>query len=505
MLRALGTRMADGTGEAPRVVVVGGGVTGLTVAYLVHRSRPDWIVTVLEKGDRLGGNVRTERESGFVIDAGPDSFVRTKPEALELCRELGIADALIGTEEAARHVYVAHNGKLELLPGGMALAIPTRLEPLLKTPLLTRKGKARMLAEPFVPKKESDEDESILDFFSRRIGPEGAERLAGPLLSGIYAGDAAELSIRATFPQLVELEAKHGSLLKGLLVQELARGTGARKSINALDIYGWLRRTGEARAASPFLSFEDGMQTLVDALREALPESSVRLGARVSRVRKISNGGFLVDVDGESIPAEAVVVATPAHVAAAIVPDAELAAELRAIPYVSTATVFFALDKSHVAHSLDGFGFIVPGAEAGILAGTWVSSKWRHRAPAGAALVRAFVGGARDSRRVADSTDSELVAFARVELERLMGPLGPSQFTRVYRYREASPQPVVGHLARLERIRARAAAIRGFHLAGAAYDGVGIPDCVKQARRAADAVTQELSGHGETRVASASH
>jgi len=499
MLRALGTRMADGAHEAPRVVVIGGGVTGLVTAYLVHRAQPDWSVLVLEKGDRVGGNVRTDREAGFLIDAGPDSFVRTKPEAMDLCRELGIDGELIRTEEAAQHVYYAHGGKLELLPGGMALAVPTRIEPLLKTPLLSQKGKLRILAEPLVRAKTSDEDESILEFFTRRIGAEGATRLAGPLLSGIYAGDPAELSIRATFPQLVELEAKHGSLLKGLFMQEVSRRSGRPTAINVIDIYRWLQRAGEARAASPFLSFENGMETLIGALRRALPETSVRLRAAVSSIRTPSTGGFVVELGREAIPADAVVVATPAHVAASIVPGAELAFELRRIPYVSTATVFFALDKARVAHSLEGFGFIVPPGEGGVLAGTWVSSKWAGRAPVGGALVRAFVGGAHDQRRVADSTDSELVSFARAELERLMGPIGGARFTRVYRYRDASPQPIVGHAARLARIATLASAIPRFHLAGAAYDGVGIPDCVKQARRVANAVIQELSNQATTR------
>lgn len=501
MLRALGTRMANRTGEPPRVVVIGGGIAGLVTAYTVHRERPDWDVLLLEKSDRVGGNIRTDRHEGFVIDAGPDSFIRTKPEAFELCRELGIDGELIGTQEAARHVYIAHRGKLELLPGGMALAIPTRIEPLLRTPLLSRAGKLRILAEPVARVGTSREDESILDFFSRRIGAEGAERLAAPLLAGIYAGDASELSVRATFPQLVELERKYGSLLRGLLVQELGRQARQAKSVRLLDIYRWLRRSGEARAASPFLSFENGMQTLVDALQHAIPEASIRLRAGVGAVRPLEAGGFVVEVDRETISADAVVMAAPAHAAASMFEGTKMGGELARIRYESTATIFFALEKSRVAHSLEGFGFIVPPGEGGLLAGTWVSSKWKNRAPEGGALVRAFVGGARDPRRALDSTDSELVTFARSELERLMGPLGKMHFARVYRYRNASPQPVVGHVALLERLRALASETRGLHLVGAAYDGVGIPDCVRQARAAAHTVVQELSRFAELRAA----
>jgi oxygen-dependent protoporphyrinogen oxidase len=501
MLRALGTRMANRAGEPPRVVVVGGGITGLVAAYTLHRERPEWDILLLEKSDRVGGNIRTDRNQGFLIDAGPDSFIRTKPDAFELCKELGIDGELIGTEEAARHVYIAHDGRLELLPGGMSLAIPTRVEPLFRTPLLSRAGKLRILAEPVVRAGKPSDDESILEFFSRRIGPEGAERLAAPLLSGIYAGDASELSVRATFPQLVELEEKYGSLLRGLLVQELGRQARHVKSVRLLDIYRWLRRTGEARAASPFLSFENGMQTLVDALQRAIPETSVRLRAGVKTVRALEAGGFVVEVDRESISADAVVVAAPAHAAASLLEGSQIAAELARIRYESTATVFFALERSRVAHPLHGFGFIVPPGEGGILAGTWVSSKWRNRAPEGGVLVRAFVGGARDPRSALDFTDGEIVAFARSELERLMGPLGKMHFARVYRYRNSSPQPVVGHPALLSRIRTLASQTCGLHLIGAAYDGVGIPDCVRQARGAARTVVQELSQSAELRAA----
>jgi oxygen-dependent protoporphyrinogen oxidase len=501
MLRALGTRMANRAGDAPRVVVIGGGITGLATAHFVHRERPGWDVLLLEKSDRVGGNIRTDRHEGFLLDAGPDSFIRTKPEALDLCRELGIDNELIGTEEAARHVCIAKDGRLELLPGGMALAVPTRIEPLLRTPLLSRAGKMRALAEPLAPASKTSDDESILEFFTRRIGAEAAERLAGPLLSGIYAGDAAELSIRATFPQLVELEERHGSLLRGLLAAEWARRSQGQKQVRLVDVYKWLRRAGEAQAPSPFLSFENGMQTLVDALRRSLPQDGIRVRANVAAVRAVSTGGFVVEVERESIAADAVVIAAPAHAASALLGSSAAASDLGAIRYESTATIFFALDRSRVAHSLEGFGFIVPPGEGGLLAGTWVSSKWRHRAPEGGVLVRAFVGGARDPRRALDATDGELVTFARTELERLMGPLGKMRFARVYRYRQASPQPVLGHLGRVARIRACASETPGLYVAGAAYDGVGIPDCVRQAKAAADTVVRELSRSTELRAA----
>jgi oxygen-dependent protoporphyrinogen oxidase len=487
-MRALAPPMASTTPGRPSVVVVGGGVTGLAAAYAIHRARPDVEIRLFEARPRLGGNIATEREDGFVIDAGPDSFVRTKPEALELCRELGLESELIPTREVARHVFVAHHGRLERMPGGMALAVPTRLRPLLDTPLLSSMGKLRLLAEPLVPPDLSGDDESIESFFARRIGHEGATRLAGPLLGGIYAGDVSKLSIQSTFPQLVGLERQYGSLLRGFLALELAGG----QTPSIREVYAWLRRKGEARAASPFLSLRQGMGSLIDALVRALPADSVQTGASVTGIQKL-DGTFRVEAGGESVLAHSVILAAPAHVAAGLVPDAELARELSEIPYVSTATVFFGLDRAAVAHGLEGFGFIVPPGEANVLASTWVSSKWDARAPEGRALVRAFVGGARDEARVESSTDAELVSLARTDLERFMGSLGTPRFTRVYRYANAGPQPHVGHGKRLERIAARLQGLPGLYVAGAAYEGVGIPDCVRQARAAASAALRRLS------------
>lgn len=490
---------AGASGGRPSVVVVGGGVTGLTAAYAIHRARPDVAIHLFEARERLGGNITTDREDGFVIDGGPDSFIRTKPDAIDLCRELGLEPGLMPTRDVARHVFVAHRDRLEQMPGGMALAVPTRLRPLLETPLLGALGKLRLLAEPLVPRRRSSEDESIEAFFTRRLGAEGARVLAGPLLGGIYAGDVSKLSIQATFPQLVDLEQKYGSLLRGFLALELARGQEAGGPPSLRDVYAWLRRSGQAQAASPFLALRGGMGTLIDALARALPAGTVRTGTPVTRIQRIP-GAFRVDAGGESVTAGSVILAAPAHVAATLAPDAELARDLAAIPYVSTATIFFGLDCRTVAHDLGGFGFIVPPGEAQILASTWVSSKWDGRAPEGLALVRAFVGGARDPGRVKGSTDDELVTLARTELERFMGPLGAARFTRVYRFTDAGPQPHVGHRARVERIAARLRSIPGLHVAGAAYDGVGIPDCVRQARAAASAV---LAGMAEAHAASA--
>jgi oxygen-dependent protoporphyrinogen oxidase len=358
-----------------------------------------------------------------------------------------------------------------------------------------------MLLEPFVPARRTRGDESMLDFLQRRLGSEGATELAGPLLSGIYAGELGELSIASTFPQLVELEQRYGSLMRGFLALELSRGGGSGERPGVAAVVRWLRRSGAAQAPSPFRSMKGGMSTLIDALAAKLPPGVVHRGAAVTALERL-DGAFRVATAAESFVADAVVLATPAHVAAKLLPDSEMARELSHIPYVSTATVFFGLDRAQVKSDLRGFGFIVPPGQADVLAGTWVSSKWRGRAPTGTALVRAFVGGARDPERVRSSTNEELTAFAKRELERLMGPLGTPRWSRVYRYENANPQPCVGHGALLERVRARCvSALPGLHLAGAAYDGVGIPDCVRQARGAAAAVLKSFEERTARRAA----
>lgn len=471
----------------PRVCVAGGGVTGLVAAWQLARLRPDARVTLLEARDRLGGNVVTERRDGFVLDGGPDSFLRTKPEAVELCRELGLDDSLVTTRDQARKVYLAHRGSLEPLPAGMALAVPTRLAPVVATPLLGVAGKLRAAAEPFVRSK-SEGDETIEEFVARRLGREVAERIAGPLLGGIYAGDCSKLSIRATFPQLVDMELRHGSLLKALHAAAAGDGSWAR---------WFVRRGAEGVTPSPFLSLRGGMGALIDGLARSLPDGVVRCSTPVTQVARVEgyDRRWIVEVQGgEPVVADAVILAIPAHAAARAVRDADLARELARIPYVSTATVFFALERPRVAHALDGVGFIAPAGESRLLAATWVTSKWDERAPPGMVLIRAFVGGARAPTLVRESSDADLVKLARADLTRLMGDLGPAVFTRVFRWIDAGPQPNVGHLARLERIRGRLAVHGGLHVAGAAYDGVGIPDCVRQARAAARAVAASLPG-----------
>jgi len=480
-----------GAQESKHVVVVGGGVTGLATAYRLHRSRPGWRVTLLEASDQLGGNIVTVRENGFVIDGGPDSFVHTKPAALKLAKELGLEGELISTKPESRGVFLAHAGRLEAMPEGMALGVPTRPGPLLRSSLLGWRGKLRLFSEPLMPARKAQGDESIFDFLERRLGAVAAEQLAGPLLGGIYAGDIRQLSMAATFPQLIELERRHRSLVVGTLSMRAAgKRRGQPAPANPVRRALELLAASRAEAMSPFVSFREGMMTLIEALAASLPAGAPRTTRPVLGL-STSGDRWQVALEGEQLAADAVVLACPARVAAELLADSRAREDLASIEYLSTATVFYAFNRADVAHDLRGVGFVVPPGEGRILAGTFISSKWPHRAPDGKVLLRAFFGGVRGGHALPEQSDASLTATGLSELRRLMGHLGEPLWSRVFRYHHKNPQPNLGHLARVQRLHANVP--HGVVLAGAAYEGVGIPDCVTQADAAAQRIVEQLS------------
>lgn len=451
----------------PRVVVIGGGISGLSCAY---RLREVADVQVLEAADRLGGNIRTEARDGFVLDIGPDSWVAAKPHAARLAKELGLEEDLIGTIPTSRRVYVAWNGSLHPLPEGLVLGVPTRIGPMVTTPLFTLLGKARMGLEPLIPPKRwgPDDDEAVYHFIDRRLGDEAADRLAGPLLGGIFAGDPEKLSVRAAFPQLVDMEKKYGSLIRAM--------RAARRVSHG------------STTASAFLSLRHGLGSMIDALaRELGPRT--RTGAVVASVEQGLESPFRVHLaSGEVLSAEHVVLAVPPRQLSKLVRslDGALAESVDEIAVTSSAVAFLAYERAQVKHSLDGTGFIAPRSEGlELSAATWVSSKWGGRAPEGHVLLRAFFGGAGKEACVAWS-DEELIATAIRELSSMMGPLeGAPLFTRIARWTNVRAQPHVGHLGRMKRMHERIARTPGLHVVGSGYDAHAIPDCIRYAEEAA--------------------
>lgn len=461
-----------------RVAVVGGGISGLAAAHrLVEQSRAVGMpieVRLFESADRVGGVIRTEQENGFVLEAGPDSFLSEKPAALQLVERLGLAGRLVGTREEFRRTYVVRGGRLHALPDGFLLMAPTRLWPLLTTPLFSWTGKLRMALDLLLPRGDGG-DQSLADFVTRRLGREALERVAQPLVGGIYTADPRTLSLAATMPRFLEMERATRSVILTMWRQQRAAAQ---------------RAAGSGPRWSLFLSFDAGLQVLVDGLARRLPDSTIQLGRPITSVERRGRGWRL---DGTA-DCDALVVATPAHAAAALLRplDAVLAGELDGVPYASSATVTLAFDREQIPHPLDGFGFVVPHAEGrALLAGTFSSLKYPGRAPRGAMLVRAFVGGALRPELV-ELDDAALVAAVRRELAELIGVTAEPRLTRIARWRQAMPQYQVGHLDRVARIRRRGADL-GIHLAGNAYEGVGIPDCIRSGEMAADAVVARLS------------
>ncbi len=463
------------------MVVVGGGIAGLSAAYALSQADPPVACTLVEADSRLGGKILTEQAEGFVIEGGPDSFLSQKPWGIELCRTLGLEDRLIGTNPNTRRTFVYSNGRLEELPEGLAMGMPSKVGPLLRSGLLSWPGKLRLGAEIFVPRRREDSDESLGDFFRRRLGREALERIIEPLMTGIYAGDADRLSIRATFPRFSDMEREHGSLVCAMLAAR------RRQQTPGMGGSRW----------TPFVTLRGGLSELVQALIGRLSAVTVCLGRRVTAVRSGGTGqGYEVAVEGASpMKADAVVLATPAFGAAGLLEplDATVAGLLGTIPYASTATVTLGFRRDGFRHDLDGYGFVVPRIEGrALLASTWSSSKWDHRAPDGSALIRAYLGG--DGREaVLERSDQGLVALARADLRHVMGVTEEPVMARVFRWPRAMPQYLVGHLDRLAVIEKRLARLPGVFVAGAAYRGVGIPDCIRDGLGAAEKVVDYLN------------
>lgn len=458
--------------EGKRIVIVGGGITGLAAAHAaLGRARElgrEVAVTVLERGGRFGGNLVTERTGGFLLDGGPDSWVSSKPQASALAKELGLGGELVGTNEATRRFFIAHGGALHAVPEGLVLGIPTKLGPLFGTKLFSWPAKLRMALEPLVPARADEGDEFIADFARRRLGREAAERLVAPLLGGISAGDATDLSVRAAFPQLVAMEREHGSLVRGMVAAQRAR------------------QAAGGRAASAFVSLTGGVGQLVEALAARVRDAGadLRMGAAVRGLARGETAPWTVGLaDGASLAADQVLLAVPGYAAGALAAglDEDLGRRLSDLRSATTATVFLGYRRADVGHPLDGVGFVVPRtAGEPVLAGTWVSSKWEGRAPEGHVLLRVFFGGPA-AAEVLRGDDAGLARLARRELRLLMGVDAEPVLTRVFRFERASPQMRVGHAASVAELRRRLAErAPGVHVAGGGYEGIGIPDCIRQ-------------------------
>lgn len=452
------------------VVIIGGGISGLAAAHRLGAQNVH--VTLLEASPRLGGAIHTEHRDGFLLERGPDSFISEKPQALSLAKQLGLESRLVQTNEQFRRSFIVRNGRLRAVPEGFQLLAPSRLWPFITSDIFSVAGKARMAADLLLPRKHTNgaNDESLASFVRRRLGTEALERMAQPMVGGIYTADPETLSLRATLPRFLDMEHQYRSLILAMLRQGRAQKIG----------------TSGARY-SLFLSFDRGMQVLVDTLAQQL-KADVRLNTRAVSLKRNDSGWTIVTSDGGELKADAICVAVPAYIAAGLLNEAHerLAEKLRQIKYASTATINFAYRRAAITHPLNGFGFVVPFVEKrSLIACTFSSVKFLGRAPEGHVLLRAFAGGALQPDIFA-LNESEMVARVEADLSELLGINEAPLFVEAAKWERSMPQYEVGHLDRVSEIENLGAELPGLRLAGNAYRGAGIPDCIRSGEAAAE-------------------
>jgi oxygen-dependent protoporphyrinogen oxidase len=473
------------------VAIVGGGISGLATAFALQEQASTAGLsvkcTVLDASPTWGGKIVTHHIGELVTEAGPDSFLSQKPSGLQLIDKLGLTDQLINTNETGKKACVYSGSRLRELPEGLVVISPGQIAPFLRSGLLTAGGLARMGLDLVLPAKRSPGDESLASFFRRRFGRQAFERMMEPLMAGIYAGDAEQMSVKATFPRFPELEQEYGSVIRGMMAATpdatRPQPAGGRRTM--------------------FVSLKRGLEDLVIALVRRLKEQGVTLRGDSAvdslRVRSHQLGRWTYDVmlnDGSALSVDSLVLATPAYASAELLrPLTPIAGGLLdMIPYASTATIAMAYPASVGAGAIEGFGFVVPRIEQrDVIAATWTSLKWAHRAPADQLLVRCYVGGV-GREDILQLDDQALVMKVRSELKQICGLAAEPTYVEVNRWMRAMPQYVLGHLERLEQIETALSRYGGLVLTGAAYRGVGIPDCIREGAVAADRVVRYLSG-----------
>ncbi len=466
-----------------RIAIIGGGIAGLAAAYELEKARAggasvDYML--FEERERLGGSLGSEIVNGAVLERGPDSFLTEKQAAADLCRELGLGDELLPSNDAERKTYIVVRNRLVALPDGLMFLVPTKLVPTALTRLFGVGTKIRMGLELLHPPRPSGGDESVAALVRRHFGQEAVDRLADPLLSGIYGGDAEQLSAQTVLPRLVEMETKYGSLTRGMLA--------AHKRMREATKNSSKKPNG---GAAIFTALRGGMSQLVDALVARLDPANLRTRTPVSAIRRMA-GGWTVETGGTREEYDAVIVAAPAWAAGELLApvDASLGMELGGIPYSSSITMNLVYDESRIGALPDGFGFLVPAVEGrAMLACTFVHRKFLGRTPPGKAVFRAFLGGMNGEALLAESDDN-LVSTVRREMAAILGATTFSaevepEHAQVSRWRRAMAQYAVGHRERIRRIGARVVELPGLRLVGNAYDGIGVPDCIRLGRQAA--------------------
>ncbi|MEK3794546.1 protoporphyrinogen oxidase [Paenibacillus sp. FSL R7-0204] len=474
------------TASPRKVVIIGGGLSGLSAAFYIRKFYREAAVqpeiTLIEKDKVLGGKIETLHRDGFVIEKGPDSFLARKTAMSDLARELELDHELVSTNPNAKKTYILQRGKLHPMPAGLVLGIPTELKPFLKSGLVSFGGKMRAMMDFVLPPRRSAEDESLGDLIERRLGTEVLENMTEPLLAGIYAGDMRKISLQATFPQFGEVERQYGSLIRGM--------TTGRKPVET--------HTGTKKSA--FLTFRQGLQSLVHALIHDLQDVRQITGTGAKSIRVLGGAGssgavrYEVELEGgELLEADDIYITVQNFAAAELLrPHVDVSA-LDAVNYVSVANVVLAFTRQDIVTEYDGSGFLVPRKEGrNITACTWTSTKWLHTSPDDKVLLRCYVGRSGDEQNV-ELPDDALAELVRKDLKEIMGITAAPLFTEITRLRSSMPQYPVGHPGRIAGLRSELAQkLPGVYAFGAGYDGIGMPDCIKQAKLTAESAATSL-------------
>ena len=470
----------------PKVIIIGGGIAGLAAAVHLKSGAKAYDKTIdvllLEKNNRIGGKILTEKHDNYLVEGGPDSFLPEKVWSVNLARHLGLEPEMLPSNDQFKGTFIYSRGKLHSLPEGVMLMVPTSFWPMAKSHLITWPGKVRMGMEVFVPKRKARDDESLASFVTRRLGRECLEKIAEPLVAGIHTSNPDNMSVLATFPRFVQMEQKSGSLIHGMIA--------AMKSRPHATLSGPPPKPGSPKMTY-FMSFRNGMQTLSQACGDHIGRDSIRLNAGVRAVEPKGKGYSVILESGEILEADHVMLASASYDSLEMVKgfDASLAAKMAVIQWSSSATVSIAFKKEDVRVPLRGFGFIVPRVEGRrINAATYSSIKWSCRAPDDTIMVRVFVGGGHHEELVHELDDAGMVRMVLEELDTVLGLKASPRFSKVYRWYKGMPKYTVGHLEQIAVLDRMLATHPGLHLIGCSYKGIGIGDCVHEAQIAAEKI-----------------
>lgn len=471
-----------------KIVIIGGGISGLTTVYYLKKYAEEKNlpaeIQLIEKTNRFGGQIKTEYHGDFIFEGGTDCFIREKPWALRLCKELGIEESLVNTKDENSGTFIFHKGKLHRLPEGLMLLVPAKFLPFVTSGLFTLCGKLRMALEVFIPRKKNDSDETLEGFVTRRFGRELLDMIAEPLIAGIHSADPEKMSIQSSFPRFHQMEKEHGSLTRATLA--------ARKKMNAM----MKRRDPGLPQRSFFISFRNGMYEFIEKIMERIKGIRIDTGCEVTSITKNDYGRFTVHLaDGNGITADSVVVTTPAYVSSKLLKglNSVMSASMEKIPYIKTGIVTIVYKKTDIENVLPrAFGFLVPGVEKRkIMAATFTSLKWPNRCPDDHIMIRCFVGG-KENQRLVEQSDETLLNIVRNELKSIIGLDATPETYRIFRWIDNMPQYNIGHSNLIETINRGMKENKGLYVTGSAYNGIGIPDCINNAEITAKKIVDEI-------------